>query len=177
MQDLTKLLYVLIVAKFYLSGTITDMSSHVKGRKSQGKGSSVISAKNLPKPLVDSNITGASSIKLHVKMLSCLNAVIVNINPGRDTTGTSMRKKTERKKEANARSSYCTCIIYARNFGWIVDVPNFNYLQERCSFCQVLSFWLWERSFLFYKLFLVSKQNFEKMASFYSKIAKIMTLD
>ena len=51
-RDLIKLQSVPAVAKFYLSGTGTNMSSHVKG-KSLGKGSIVISVEKLPRPLME----------------------------------------------------------------------------------------------------------------------------
>ena len=51
-SDLIKLQSVPAVAKFYPSGTSTNMSSYVEG-KSRGKGSIVISVEKLPRPLMD----------------------------------------------------------------------------------------------------------------------------
>ena len=51
-RDLIKLQSVPAVAKFYLSGTGTNMSSHVEG-KSMGKGSIAISVEKLPRPLME----------------------------------------------------------------------------------------------------------------------------
>ena len=51
-RDLIKLQSVPAVAKFYLSGTSTNMSSHVEG-KSMGKGLIAISVEKLPRPLMD----------------------------------------------------------------------------------------------------------------------------
>ena len=60
-RDLIKLQSVPAVVKFYLSGTGTNMSSHVKG-KSMGKGSIAISVEKLPRPLVKGSSTWSELI-------------------------------------------------------------------------------------------------------------------
>ena len=51
-SEISKLQSVPAVAKFYLSGTGTNMSSHVEG-KSMGKGSIAISVEKLPRPQME----------------------------------------------------------------------------------------------------------------------------
>ena len=60
-RDLIKLQSVPAVVKFYLSGTGTNMSSHVKG-KSMGKGSIAISVEKLPRPLMEWSSTWSELI-------------------------------------------------------------------------------------------------------------------
>ena len=60
-RDLIKLQSVPAVAKFYLSGTGTNMSSHVEG-KSMGKGSIAISVEKLPRPLMEWSSTWSELI-------------------------------------------------------------------------------------------------------------------
>ena len=61
-RDLIKLQSVPAVAKFYLSGTGTNMSSHVEG-KSMGKGSIATSVEKEPRPLMEWNSTGSVLIR------------------------------------------------------------------------------------------------------------------
>ena len=61
-RDLIKLQSVPAVAKFYLSGTCTNMSSHVEC-KSMGKGSIAISVEKLPRPLVKGSSTWSELIR------------------------------------------------------------------------------------------------------------------
>ena len=60
-RDLIKLQSVPAVAKFYLSGTCTNMSSHVEC-KSMGKGSIAISVEKLPRPLMEWSSTWSELI-------------------------------------------------------------------------------------------------------------------
>ena len=91
-RDLIKLQSVPAVAKFYHSGTSTNMSSYVESM-SMGKGSIVIR--------VDWSSTGSNSMKHQEwRMLPCMNVDIVHLNQNGNTAGIGTRKSTVKKKRS-----------------------------------------------------------------------------